>query len=440
MSLLATLKEKRTKRKEILDAAGAILTKADKEGKRALTTEENAEWEKRHKEGDDIKVEISRLERQLDAERELAASPPDERRGGREDVTKDDAGKENRFAKMDKEERAQLRKGALRSYLSGGHVALTPDQREFEAYEASSLNPEQQRALSAATGNVGAYTIPQDFSNQLDVAMLAYGGLLNAIDTTTLATDNGAVLPFPSINDTANSGEAIAENTAATQTVDPAFGVVNFSAYLVDSGIVLVPIALLQDSFWDPEQYLADALGERIGRKKNSLFTTGTGTSQPNGIVTASTLGVTAASASVIAYSEILALIHSVDPAYRPQSSFVMHDQTLLAIKKLVDGNSRPLFLAGGTAEGINGVEPDRIGGYPFVINQAMAQIAASAKIMLFGALKKYKQRSVRGRQMVRFGERFMDKLQIGLMLYERVDANLIDAGTHPVQLYQMHS
>jgi HK97 family phage major capsid protein len=438
MPLLAQLKEKRTRRKEVLDAAGEILSKAHKDGKRDLTPEENSEWEKRHLEGDKLKKDIDQLERQLDAERELATVQPDDRRGGRENVTRTDGERDERFVKMDKEQRAKLRQGSLRSWLSKGEAGYTQEQREFAEYENSQISPEQQRALSAATGATGAYTIAQDFSKQLDVAELAYGGLLSVVDTTTLMTETGATLPYPSMNDTGNSGEALAENNAAVLTQDPSFAVINFSAFLIDSGIVLVPVALLQDGFWDPETYLADAIGTRLGRKKNALFTTGAGTTEPKGIVTASTLGKTAASATAIAYSELLDLIHSVDPAYRPQSSFMFRDSTLLAIKKLVDGNSRPLFLAGGTTQGINAASPDTINGYSFTINQDMAAIATGNKVAIFGAMKKYKVRSVRGRQIVRFGERFMEKLQIGIMTWERIDGNLVDAGTHPIKHYIM--
>ncbi|MFQ5518293.1 MAG: phage major capsid protein, partial [Acidimicrobiia bacterium] len=47
-------------------------------------------------------------------------------------------------------------------------------------------------------------------------------------------------------------------------------------------------------------------LGERLGRIQSSQFTTGTGSSQPHGVVTASTLGKTAASATAITGDEIL--------------------------------------------------------------------------------------------------------------------------------------
>lgn len=321
--------------------------------------------------------------------------------------------------------------------MNGSMAHHTEEERAFQEYEESKIDSENKRTLSLVTGSAGGVTIPTELSTQLEVAEKAWGDLLNFVDTTTYQTDTGHPLTLPSMTDVANSGENLAENTTATSTQDPTFGSLTLGAYLVDSGIVLIPIMLLQDSGFDIESYIKAAAAERLGRRKNSLFTNGTGpTTQPTGLMTVTTLGVTAASATAIAYSEILTLIHSIDPAYRPKAKFLFHDTTLLAIKKLVDSNGRPLFLAGGTTEGINGSDPDRINGYPFGINQDMAQIATGNKSIVFGDFSKYKVRTVKGMQFVRFQERYADKFQIGIMMYQRIDGNLIDAGMHPVKHY----
>jgi HK97 family phage major capsid protein len=73
-----------------------------------------------------------------------------------------------------------------------------------------------------------------------------------------------------------------------------------------------------------------------------------------------SALGVTAASATAITYNELLDLEHSVDPAYRPEREVhVGTTATLKAVKKLVDSNSRPLWIAGGVSEGVQNRRPD---------------------------------------------------------------------------------
>jgi HK97 family phage major capsid protein len=80
--------------------------------------------------------------------------------------------------------------------------------------------------------------------------------------------------------------------------------------------------------------------------------------------------------------------------------------------------------------------QPDTILGYPFVINQAMAAMAASAKSIIFGDLSKYLIRDVRDVQLIRLDERFAEYHQVGFLAFSRHDGDLLDAGTDPVKHY----
>jgi HK97 family phage major capsid protein len=107
---------------------------------------------------------------------------------------------------------------------------------------------------------------------------------------TVIRTDTGAALPIPTSDDTSNKGAILGENTAASE-VDVSFGQLVLDAYKYSSKYVLVSVEFLQDSSINVAEFIGKALGERIGRIQNDHFTTGTGSSQPNGIVTAATLG-----------------------------------------------------------------------------------------------------------------------------------------------------
>jgi HK97 family phage major capsid protein len=180
-------------------------------------------------------------------------------------------------------------------------------------------------------------------------------------------------------------------------------------------------------------EFLGSALGTRIGRITNRDFTLGTGSANPNGIVNAATLGKTGATgqqASVI-YGDLVDLEHSVDPAYRAGARFMMHDQSLKVIKKLVDSQGRPLWMPG-----LVGGAPDTILGYPFTINQDLATMATSAKSILFGDFSKYIIRDVAEVSVLRLDERFAEFHQVAFLAFARVDGDLLDAGTNPVKWY----
>jgi len=188
----------------------------------------------------------------------------------------------------------------------------------------------------------------------------------------------------------------------------------------------------LQDSAFNLPQFLGSVLGERLGRGTAAAYATGTGTAQPNGLVTAATLGVTAASATAIADTELIDLVHSVDIAYRnqPGAGWVMNDAIVKAIRKLKDSDNQFIWQPGLTV-----AEPDRLLGFPIQVDQQMSSaLTAGQKVALFGALRKYVIRDVLGVTLTRLVERYAEFHQQAFVAIMRTDADLLDAGTNPVK------
>lgn len=415
------LNDLRQQRAALVAKMRALTDKAGTE-KRGLSAEETAEWERLDADQEALKAQLVREERQRDLERETAEqrgrSVSDPNREGRE---------------IPKEERDRQYAEAFNLWAGFGHEALSPEQRNVLATGRQSLSPSEQKELRAqgvATGGAGGYTVPQGFSGEYDKALKAFSGVLQAC--RILPTASGATLPWPTVNDTAQVGEQLGENTAAALQ-DVTFGVVNLDAYKYSSKIMLVSIELAQDSAFGLDALLGELAGERIGRILNQRLTTGTGTSQPNGIVTAAAAGVTlpVGNTTSLTYDGIIDLEHAVDPAYRNLGgcAFMLHDTTLKTLKKVKDSQNRPLWKT-SLADG----EPDSIDGYPFYINQDMAVPAANAKTILFGQMKKYIVRQVRDTFLFRFNEKYMDAGQVGFVAFARYDGDLIDAGTNPVK------
>jgi HK97 family phage major capsid protein len=207
-------------------------------------------------------------------------------------------------------------------------------------------------------------------------------------------------------------------------------------SYLYSSKSVLVSLQLLQDSSVNVPDLIGRMLGERIGRIQNDHFTTGSGVSQPNGLLTAATdSAVTTVSTTLISYDEMVNLEHSVDPAYRPGAKWMFHDGALKALKKVEalqysgDTTGLPIWLPGLAVNA-----PDTILGYPYVVNQSMSTPATTVKSVLFGALNKYIVRDVRDITLVRLNERYADYHQVGFLAFARSDGDLLDAGTRPVK------
>ena len=214
---------------------------------------------------------------------------------------------------------------------------------------------------------------------------------------------------------------------AAVGVQDLTFANAQLSAYNYASQ-VRVSMQLLQDNAFDLNAFLAESMGERIARASNGALTTGTGSSQPQGIVTGSALGKTAAGATAITESDLLDLVYSIDPSYRNKESFglMMHDNVASAIRALGFGSSNdfPIFVPSMEAG-----QPDRILGVPVYINNDMqSSIATGTKTVIAADFSKYVVRNAGGVQFVRLNERYMDELEICFVAYARKDGAVLDS------------
>lgn len=292
----------------------------------------------------------------------------------------------------------------------------------------------EMRSLSAAQVSTGSATIPEGFVNNLERALLLYNGMRGVGDVMRTASGND--MPWPTINATSNKGRIIGENVADSTALEPTFSRIVFRAYKYTSDFIKVPVELLEDSAFQLAATLGDLQGEAIGRIQADDFTTGSGVGKPTGIVTALTANsgtFSAASATAVAFDDLIGLMHAVDPAYRSEGSFMAHDSIILAIRKLKDGQGRYLWEPATQAG-----QPDRILGYPLFVNQSMDSTISSGKnTVLFGNLPKYKIRDAGEVRMRRLEERFADSDQVAFIAFLRSDGNLLDAGVRPVKVLQ---
>lgn len=439
----------REKRANLITEMDAIRNGALADGRDVMNEEENTRWDKL----DDDVVKLS-AQIEKDDKHEERVKSLEESRGTKtvERTTRTTDSAETRAIVAGQTDRAE----ALRAWFVRGSnetpaepllraaaackIDLNSRLLEFrlaakplDSWRRDDVRDWEARALTTTVGSSGQFSIPDEAMRELEIAMLRFGGMRQA--ASIVRTSTGAPLPWPTSNDTANKGEILAENTQVSQQ-DVVFGQLILDAFKYSSKMILVPVELLQDSSVNIPEFLGQALGTRIGRITNDHFTTGTGTGQPRGIVTAATVGKTglAGQVATVIYNDLVDLEHSVDPDYRQNARWMMSDAALKVVKKLVDGSARPLWQP--ALAGIAGGAPDTILGYPYIINQSMAVPAASAKSILFGDISKYKIRDVRDVTLMRLDERFADFHQVAFLAFSRHDGDLLDAGTNPVKVY----
>lgn len=314
-------------------------------------------------------------------------------------------------------------------YLRNGYEGFGPDDYT-----------RMRNTLSVGgAGSEGGYTVQTEIVKQVADALKVFGGMRQVAET--IQTAQGNPMNFPTSDGTGEIGEIIGENTTAS-AADPSFGTLPLNVYKFSSKIIAIPFELLQDSAIDVEAFINARIVTRLGRIQNAVFTTGTGSGQPNGIVTAVGVGKTGATGQAVSvlYDDLVDLQHSVDPAYREKGKFMMHDSTVKFIRKMKDGNGRPLWVpdydGGITASGVGGT----LAGSPVVLNQQMPVMAANAKSILFGDFSYYKIRDVMAMNLFRFTDSvYASKGQVGFLAWMRSGGNWIDVGG-AVKAYQNSS
>jgi HK97 family phage major capsid protein len=326
----------------------------------------------------------------------------------------------------------EAQKAAFRAWMQGGVNGAGPEHRPIIIRQIE-RGMGVFGAAGTSAGSAGGFLVPEGFYNQILTAQKAWGGVRE--NATVIQTATGNDIPVPTINDTGNSGELLAQNTTASEQ-DVTFGSATLGAYTFSSKLVRVSWQMLQDSAFDMDMFLSGILGTRIGRITNSYFTTGTGTGEPYGIVTATTAGVTGTSLELttVNYNNLVDTEHAVDPAYRIGAKWMFNDGVLKVIKRLTDGDSRPLWMPGLVAGA-----PNTINGYPYVVNQNMSIISsasAGTKVILFGQLSNYIVRDVKAITMVRLEERFADALQTGFIAFARHDGRMPNQTHGPVKYW----
>jgi HK97 family phage major capsid protein len=405
-----TLQELREKRGKLVTEARAALDEIKK------NTEESRakELEDRH---DKIMADLDKLDATIGREQKLAdiEARAEEERAKQRPIPKDGTARG-----QDEGAKPEYRNVFAKLLCGVQPSDMTSEEREVLRAGTSKFESRAQSTSNSA----GGYTVPVTLAEFIVRSMLMWGPMYDEALCTVIQTSSGEQINIPTIDDTAVTVAKHTEGTALTDdgSKDVTVGQKVLNAYVFDTTFVKWSMELAADSNFNWEQLLGELLGERLGRRANVELTTGDGSGDPNGIVTASSLGVTAAAATAITTDELMDLQHAVDPAYRssPKCRFMFNDSTFKAVRKMKDGNGQYLW-----DPGISGGPGPSLLGKPYSINQACASIATGTKPIVFGDFGKYYVRKVGSPIIGVMRERFWPDLGIAGLI--RLDGELGD-------------
>lgn len=378
------------------------------EARKLMDETKDSKWTSEHQSKyDELTGEVVALDQKIEREQKLI------------DLMAEDHEKEDHAKKAhDKKKLDALSpEGIFNAWARGGEKSLSQEQ-------AQAL----YNTMSTTTGSEGGFTVPTTVATRLIELLKSFGGVRAVAEILTMQSGNP--MSFPTTDGSAEEGEIIAENATATAS-DPTFGTVGLPVYKFSSKIMAVPIELLQDSVIDVESFINRRAAERLGRITNRLYTVGTGTSQPMGIVTASTVGKAGATGTTttFGYDDLVDVMEAVDDAYTEggRGQWMFSQAVRRVLRKMKDTAGRPIWTPGyefGTTAGV----PDLLLGANVRINNQMAVPAANARSIVFGDLSKYVIRDSLQVSLFRFADSpYITKGQIGFLAWMRTGGNLTD-------------
>ena len=409
-------KRLRDRRQNVWNDAKGIAEQAAQEN-RALTDEEQGRW-------DAMQEEMSKLDTRIRAvldteKRAKEADDAFDALSGR----KPDQGQAQRTAggsRMLEE---------VRKWARGEEGA----SRHLEIRRDPALGPVNYRVLTTGSQGTNASSIvPTDFYDMLIAHLIEVSGVMQC-GPTVINTGGGETLQVPKT--TAHSTAASAAQAGTIPTSDPAFSMQPLSAWKY--GIMLqVARELIDDTAVDLLGYLAMQAGRALGNAFGNDLVNGSGNSQPAGIVTTATTGVTGSVTGVSgspSYANLVDLEYSVIAPYRQSRScyWLAADKTIGSFRKITDTVGRPIWEPSAVLG-----SPDLLLGKPLVADPFMPALATSAKSIAFGDFSQYFVRLVGGVRFERSDDFAFGSDLVTFRAILRGDGTLVDR-TGAIKVFQ---
>lgn len=393
-----TALEKKHEAGQIVHEARAMLEKADAE-KRAMTADENAQYDAMMDKAEAIVEAAERMER---AER-LQFSPNGQ--GGSPASV-----------------RPEINPGASGGEESRGFGAMGYDAafRAFMQYGRDGITQQQRAVLQIDVDVNGGFV---GTSKQL------ISGIIQSLKDKIVVMENATVYTAPygktlgqlgitnGMSDIGFEGEI-----GSAEDVDSiTFSERKLTPKLMKTFKVPISIYLLRNESIDVEGAVGEAAFDVIGRSLEKRFMTGTGTLGPLGLFTASSEGISTArdsstdnAATALTADGLIEAQGKLDPVYDGSAKWLFHRDAITKIRKLKTTTSGDYIWQLGLTAGTQNV----ILGHPYITGTYVPNTWTSGKYVgMYGDLSQYIIAAGEGMEIQRLVESgYAEKNQIALL------------------------
>jgi HK97 family phage major capsid protein len=266
----------------------------------------------------------------------------------------------------------------------GAKADASPDAtkafREWSRHGEKGMSPESVKLLSTNSDPDGGYLMPENMASQVALKLIEFSPVRELANVITISAGNSIKIPVEDSTDFAASW--VGETAARTETTSGKLAMVEIVAHEMYANPFATQ-ALLDDSAFNVESWLADRVTMRFAVTEGTAFLTGSGASRPEGILTNATVianQVKTGHATLLTADGLMDLYHALPEMYARAATFLMKRATLGAVRKLKDGAGNYLWMPGLSANA-----PATILGQPYREAIDMPAVGAAALPILFG-------------------------------------------------------
>jgi len=295
-----------------------------------------------------------------------------------------------------REEMAQLRSridaqavAAARPALSGARDGGSPF---VDSYLRKGLEAGVElKALAGTTDAAGGYAVPEEIGSEIGRLLTSISPIRGIASVVRVGSAGYRKL----VTSGGTPSGWVSETAGRPETATPTFAEVAPPSGELYANPAASQ-AMLDDSAFDVEAWLAQEIATEFARAEGSAFVSGNGINRPKGFLSAPTsaqgdhlrpfgtiqyLATGAAGGfGASAADKLIDLVQALRPPYRQGASFVMNSATASAIRKLKTTDGAFLW-----QPGLSAGQPDTLLGYRVVEAEDMPDVAADSLSIAFG-------------------------------------------------------
>lgn len=261
------------------------------------------------------------------------------------------------------------------------------EKRAFLNVLRGTASAEERAAVVMENNKI---VVPTYVQSEIMLGLTGTYGILPHVDLSV--SDSAATINYPMVTAPITL-EKIVIGTKSTEG-SASFKGVQLSAYDYRTQPIPVSETLLAAPDADLLKALIDLMVENIGQALSKLIIADGTDNKDFAAILKNCATVNGTASDSITYDDIVNLMAGVKAPFDApgRAKFVVSSQTRKALLKIRDTNGYPIYV-----RDMSGTAPATIFGHEVVVDDALPTIAAGKQVMLFGDLKSYKCRLVKG-------------------------------------------